>query len=176
MLRNLTTTANRWTIANLVGFNLIWLGLMLFENYFIPFALILLMLHLRYQAEKNELRLIFLVATIGVLLDSALLSSGFFIFPNNQQIPLWLVTLWVCFAATIRHSLGFLASSTILQFVVGALFAPLSYLAATKFSVVSLTPSLGLSYLLLACLWGPLMVLIYFINAGLSGEGKCYAP
>ncbi|MFT5812992.1 MAG: hypothetical protein ACI9VT_000730 [Psychroserpens sp.] len=68
------------------------------------------------------------------------------------------------FAGTIRHSLAFLAKSKVLQFVVGALFAPLSYLAGAKLSVVYLVPSLGFTYLLLACLWGPLMLVVFSLN------------
>ena len=173
-MKNLLTLVNKSNLVNLVGFNLTWFGLILFGNIFIPAALILLMLHLYYQAEKNELPLIVIVAVTGVLLDSTLVYSGFFIFPDTQHIPFWLTTLWFCFAATIRHSLGFLASSKIRQILLGGVFAPLSYLAGANFSVVYLTQSLGFSYLLLACLWGPLMVLIFTISDGLFIEEEHY--
>jgi hypothetical protein len=173
-MMNIFNLVNGWTIINLVGFNLTWLGLILFGNNFIPIALVILMLHLYYQAEKNELKLIFIVVAIGVLLDSTLLYSGIFIFPSTQHIPLWLIVLWCCFAATIRHSLGFLSQSKILQLLAGGVVAPLSYLAGAKFSAVYLTSSLGISYLLLACIWGPLMVLIFLINDGLCIEEECY--
>ena len=174
-MKKLFVLFNKASPVNLIGFNLIWLGLIFFGNVFIPVAAILLALHWHYYAEKNELTLILIVATLGILLDSILTYSGFFIFPDTQHIPFWLIALWFCFAATIRHSLNFLASSKLLQLLVGAAFAPLSYLAGAKFSVVYITPSLGFSYLLLSLLWGPLMVLVFSIDDGLRMEEECYA-
>ena len=175
MMKNLSGKVSKWSIVNLVGFNITWLGLVFFGNSFIPFAATLFICHLYFQAEKNELVLILLVATIGVLLDSTLEYNSIFVFPKTEYIPLWLITLWFCFAATIRHSLGFLAQSKILQLLVGGIAAPLSYLAGAKFSVVQLTLSTGLSYLILACIWGPLLVVIFLINERLCIEEKCYA-
>tara|TARA_B110000495_G_C23029311_1_gene612469 strand:- start:2529 stop:3071 length:543 start_codon:yes stop_codon:yes gene_type:complete len=168
------TLSNNLILVNLLGFNAIWFGLILLGNVFIPIAVIMLLLHLYYQADKNELVLILIVAGVGVLLDSALIYSGIFIFPGSTptQLPFWLITLWLCFSATVRHSLGFLANSKILQCLIGAIFAPLSYLAGAKFSVVYITPSFELSYLLLAGLWGPLMVLVFALSAWLQIEEK----
>ena len=163
---------NNPTLVNLLGFNAIWFGLILLGNVFIPIAAIMLLLHLYYQADKNELVLILIVAGVGVLLDSTLIYFGIFVFPDSAQLPFWLITLWFCFAATVRHSLSFLAKSKILQVLVGGIFAPLSYLAGAKFSVVYITPEFELSYLLLACLWGPLMVLIFAISGWLQIEEK----
>lgn len=154
---------------NLVAFNAAWFGLVVIGNLFIPIAAIILCVQLWYfQATKNEILLICLVATIGIWLDFALVYSGVFIFPETEGIPFWLMILWLLFAGTIRHSLAFLAKSKVLQFVVGALFAPLSYLAGAKLSVVYLVPSLGFSYLLLACLWGPLMLVVFSLSRWLQ--------
>ncbi|MBA6390995.1 DUF2878 domain-containing protein [Colwellia sp. BRX10-3] len=150
---------------NLVAFNAAWFGLVVIGNLFIPIASIIFCAQLWYfQATKNEILLICLVATIGIWLDFALVYSGVFIFPETEGIPFWLMTLWLLFAGTIRHSLAFLAKSKVLQFFVGSLFAPLSYLAGAKLSVVYLVPSLGFSYLLLACLWGPLMLVVFSLS------------
>ncbi|ARD44639.1 DUF2878 domain-containing protein [Colwellia sp. PAMC 21821] len=150
---------------SLVGFNIAWFGLVFIGNSFIPIAGILLGAQLWYfQTTKNEFALIFLIATLGVLLDFALVYTGVFIFPDTKGIPFWLITLWIVFAGTIRHSLAFLNNSKILQFFIGALLAPLSYIAGAKLSVVYLVPSLGFGYVLLACLWGPFMVVIFSIS------------
>lgn len=151
-----------------------WFGLILLGNIFIPVAAMLLFFHLHYYAHRNELALIFVIAAIGVLLDSLLVYKNIFIFPESNQLPFWLITLWFCFAATVRHSLGFLARSKVLQCLIGAIFAPLSYLAGAKFSVVNITPSFELSYLLLACLWGPLMVLIFSLSRWMKVKEACH--
>jgi len=154
--------SNLW---NLVAFNVSWFGLVFTGNIFIPIAVILFSVQLWYfQSTKNEILLICLVATVGILLDFTLVYTGVFIFPDTKGIPFWLITLWIVFAGTIRHSLVFLANSKVLQFAVGALFAPLSYISGAKLSMVYLVPSLGFSYFLLACVWGPLMLVIFSIN------------
>jgi len=161
---------------NIVAFNMVWFGLISLGNTFIPIAAILLIIHIWYfQALNGELLLICLVATIGILLDSSLVYAGIFTFPNTDGIPFWLTALWLCFACTIRHSLAWLANSKAMQFVFGALFAPLSYLAGANLSVVQLAPSFGVSYLILASLWGPLMVLIFALSRWLQTEGKNHA-
>jgi hypothetical protein len=158
---------------NLVAFNIAWFGLVFIGNLFIPIAAILLGSQLWYcQASKNEMLFICLVAVIGMVLDQTLVFAGIFIFPNTEFIPFWLMTLWVFFASTIRHSLAFLAHSRFLQFTVGAVIAPLSYLAGAKVDVVYLAPSLGFSYVILACLWGPFMVFIFMLSRWLQAQGE----
>jgi hypothetical protein len=158
---------------NLVAFNIAWFGLVFIGNVFIPIAAILLGSQFWYcQSNKNDMLFICLVAMVGMSLDQTLVFAGIFIFPNTEFIPFWLMTLWICFANTIRHSLAFLAPSKFLQFTVGAVIAPLSYLAGAKLSAVYLAPSLGFSYLILACLWGPLMVFIFALSRWLQVEGE----
>jgi hypothetical protein len=160
---------------NLVAFNLAWFGLVFIGDLFIPIAAILFGAQLWYfKSTKNEILLICLVATLGIGLDLALVYSGIFIFPATEGIPFWLITLWIIFASTIRHSLAFLANSKLLQFAVGAISAPLSYLAGAKLAVVDLGLSAGSSYLLLACLWGPLMVFMFALSRWLLVKEKSY--
>ena len=161
-----------WSLA---VFNLAWFGLVFIGDLFIPIAVILLGAQLWYfKSTKNEILLICLVATLGIWLDFALVYSGVFIFPGTDGIPFWLIILWIFFASTIRHSLAFLTNSKLLQFFVGAISAPLSYLAGAKLAVVDLGLSVGSSYLLLACFWGPLMVLIFALSGWLLVKEKSY--
>ncbi|MGB2742002.1 MAG: DUF2878 domain-containing protein [Cognaticolwellia sp.] len=155
-------------ILNIAIFNIAWFGLVFVGNLFIPIAVILLSIQFRYfPVMKNEIQLIIFVVTIGSLLDLSLVHFGIFTFPSTQGIPFWLITLWLCFASTIRHSLAFLANSRVLQCLVGGVFAPLSYLAGANFSAVQLSPSFAVSYVILACLWAPLMILIFTVSAWL---------
>ncbi|TWX69965.1 DUF2878 domain-containing protein [Colwellia sp. C1TZA3] len=162
-------------LYNLVAFNVAWFGLVFIGDLFIPIVAVLFGAQLWYfKSTKNEILLICLVATLGIWLDFALVNSGVFIFPGTDGIPFWLITLWIIFASTIRHSLAFLANSKLLQLSVGAISAPLSYLAGAKLSVVDLGLSVGSSYLLLACLWGPLMVFIFALSRWLLVKEKSY--
>lgn len=161
---------------NLISFNVAWFGLVLVGNLFIPLALLLLGAQLWISdTDKSDIVLIVLVATVGVTLDFILVNVGVFTFPDTENIPYWLITLWVCFASTIRQSLAFLARSRWLQFLLGAFVAPLSYLAGAKAGVVYLSPSIAESYVLLAGLWGPLMLVIFALSRWIKLEDSIHA-
>lgn len=162
--------------VNLIGFNLIWLGLVAIGNSFIVVALLMLAAHLYWCANINiELCLIFIVSVIGTLVDSILTHYGVFDFAGVQPIPYWLMVLWLAFACTLSHGLRYLTGSVRLQFIIGSTLAPLSYIAGERLSAVSFGYSTLYSYFILAILWGPLMVLFYAIKGKLERVGTRYA-
>lgn len=157
-------------LVNLLGFNLSWFGLVYWGDNFIPIALIILLGHISFVAHRQlELLLIFSISSIGICVDSVLQYLGFFIFSDIQHIPFWLMTLWGCFAATLVHSLKFLDGSNVLQAAVGAVFAPLSYIAGYKLDAVMFSQSLLITYFMLSAIWAVLFLLFFFI------KGRIYA-
>lgn len=175
-------------LINIIGFNLSWFGLVLLGNDFIPVTLCWLIYHV-YQISRNkstqtqsslnlswraELSLIVLVTVTGILVDSALTLSGVFQFPDNQIIPLWLVMLWASFAATIAHSLQFLAKSKKLQLLIGFVFPPFSYLAGASFLSVELPYGPYITYFVLAPIWSILMLLFYQCWSFIKRKGDNY--
>lgn len=154
-------------LFNLIGFNIAWFGLILIGNPFIAVAIIWLCCHLAFVSNKKaELALVFSIAAIGVFIDALLTYLGVFNFSSTSlfPIPFWLIALWLCFGATVGHSLTFFAGSTLLQLFVGGVFAPLSYLAAHGFNVVTFGYSLPVTYAILALIWAPLMVLCFRLH------------
>jgi hypothetical protein len=159
-------------LINLIGFNVSWFGLIYWGNNFIPIAFLLLAAHLFFQSKNyKELFLILVVSVIGISVDSLLQQLTLFIFLEPSHIPFWLMMLWASFAATICHSLNFLASSKMLQLVVGGLISPLSYIAGYKFMVVDFGYSMFITYVVLALVWGGLFILFYYLkNKIMKGE------
>ena len=156
---------------NLIAFNLSWLLLVVFGNTFILLPLLWLMAHIYISPQRwAELKLICTVAVIGIAIDSLLQQLGAFEFANPNHIPLWLMTLWLCFAATLNHSLGFLARSHLLQIAVGALLPGLSYLAGARFGAVELGYSNLIIYLILGAIWAPLLVLCFWLRDRFAQE------
>lgn len=163
-------------LINMLGFNLIWFGLLYWGNLFIPIALALLFVHLKFLSNiKKEGRLILLVTVIGISVDSFLHFVQFFDFPNSTFTPVWLMVLWACFAGTVCHSLTFLSRSKLTQLVVGGGFAPLSYLAAERFDVVQFTYTWPVSYLILAVTWGGLFLLFFYLKSIILNRDLSYA-
>jgi hypothetical protein len=162
-------------LINVIGFNLSWFGLVYWGNSFIPFAIALLIAHLFFISKNHkELILILIVSFIGICVDSLLQQLNVFIFPESSHIPFWLMVLWASFSATISHSLKFLASSKLLQFLIGGLISPLSYIAGHKFMVVEFGYSILLTYSSLALVWGGLFILFFYIKSKVMNGGTDY--
>ncbi len=152
-------------MINLIGFNVSWFGLVYWGNAFIPISLSLLLIHLYFYGRKNhELRLVLIITLLGVLVDSLLQYFTVFVFENNTHIPLWLITLWACFAATICHSLNFLSRHKALQLLVGGLLAPLSYIAGYKLNAVDFTLPISMTYLILSFIWAVMFICFYALK------------
>jgi hypothetical protein len=145
-------------------------------NAFIPISVSLLLIHLYFYGRKNhELLLILIITLIGVFVDSLLQHFNVFVFEFSTHIPLWLITLWACFAATISHSLDFLSRRKALQLLVGGLLAPLSYIAGYKLDAVDLTLPISSTYLILSLIWGILFVCFYAIKDTLANYEVSHA-
>jgi hypothetical protein len=154
-------------IYNLIGFNVVWFGLVYWGNNFIPVAVAFLFSHiyLNRSYASSELILIFSVATVGVGVDSILQFLGVFIFSEQSHLPFWLMTLWLCFGTTLSHSLAFLGNSKLYQILVGIFVAPLSYLAGQHFDAVDLGLGLLETYVVLSIIWGLLMVSFFYLKS-----------
>ncbi|WP_349815654.1 DUF2878 domain-containing protein [Paraglaciecola algarum] len=149
-------------LINLIGFQICWLGLVYFGNFFSPVAILLVCIHIHKQLNRwQEFKLILSTLCIGIVIDGLLTINNVFIFTTSAFIPFWLIMLWACFAATLSHSLKILKHSILLQALVGAVIAPFSYIAGHKLGAVEFTYSLLITYLILSLIWGPLLVLLF---------------
>lgn len=109
----------------------------------------------------------FSCALSGVLIDSLLAMMGVYIFSDSGQflpVPLWLVMLWLVFAATVRHSLRYLQDKYWLAAALGAVGGPLSYLGGMKLGAVDFGYSLVAVLVILSLIWACLMPVIFLMN------------
>ncbi len=93
-----------WQWAHLLGFNLYWLLAVKWQQ---PGPLLLmLLLHFLFSPRRRQDWRLIPVALAGCLLDILLWRLGLFQFPAG--FPLWLVLLWLGFALTLSHGMGWL--------------------------------------------------------------------
>ncbi|WP_170252780.1 DUF2878 domain-containing protein [Colwellia echini] len=162
-------------LINIIGFNASWFGLILLGQIFIPFTLFWLGLHLhRSQFIAAEIKLIVSITLIGIVVDTSLKLAGVLIFPNVFLIPLWLITLWSAFAATVAHSLQFLGRSKVLQLIIGFIFPPLSYIGGASLSSVEFGYNLTITYIILGSVWALLMVLFFVLKNVFYAKVNCH--
>lgn len=161
-------------ILNAIFFNFSWLGLILIGDYFIPVALAWLAWHVSECEERDkEVVLICCLALTGFIVDSVLIHLSIFDFGDDMQvIPLWLITLWACFAATLRHSLSFMQKHILLPIIAGGALAPLSYFAGAKLGAVSFPQPTVVTFLVLSLIW---MSILLTVNSILKKEEVSYA-
>ncbi|NVK54462.1 MAG: DUF2878 domain-containing protein [Alteromonadaceae bacterium] len=155
-------------LVNFAGFQLLWWLLILGQSQYVWLALALIATHIALcSAVLKELLVIVSIGVIGAVVDGVLTLFGVYIFTPSPQIlliPLWLVCLWMAFAATLRHSLSYLRHKYWLAALLGAMGGPASYLAGMKFDAVQFGPDVFIVTAILAGIWACLMPLLFYIS------------
>lgn len=140
---------NRANILNFLLFQMGWFVTCLSAAWGKPvvgvlFISVWLVTHIWYfeVSRRQEVKLIIGAAIIGVLIDSTLVYSGVISFPAQARLgsptTVWMVMLWMGFAATLSHSLGWLRNKTGLAMVFGFLGGPLAYFAGDRFGAINM--------------------------------------
>jgi len=136
------------TVVNLVAFQAGWMACVLGAANGRPWAGALavvaaVVLHLSLAANRAaEIRLIVFAATLGLVFDSALLSTGWVSYPSGMLsayvAPYWILAMWALFATTLNGCLRWIKRSVWLAAVLGAIGGPLSYLAGARLGGIEL--------------------------------------
>ena len=121
----------------------------------IPFAVWQIAANPRPHAE---LRLMLVVGLMGCLLDSAFAANSVLAFaaavPSPTLAPVWIVAIWMAFALTLTTTFRFLDERPWLAALLGALGAPLAYLAAAHgWGAVSFPRGEAIAVVALAAGW-----------------------
>ena len=107
--------------------------------------------------NRADLLLIGCAIVVGFAVDSAFSASGVIRYaspvPWPQLAPVWIVALWVGFALTLNHSLGYLKAHLVLAAVLGAIGAPAAYLAAARMGALTFAEPATNTLLVLATSW-----------------------
>lgn len=161
-------------IINVILFNAMWFGCIYWGNVFVPLVLMWAFFHFTLsQNAREEMSFVFMVTLLGTVIDSALIHLGVFIFSSDQYvIPLWLIAIWLSFSLTLNSSLSFLKRSLILQYVIGAVAPPLSYLAGSKLGGVTFGYSHTVSLITLSVIWLCLLPFLFKLNKRFSVVGE----
>jgi len=150
---------------NALGFQSAWwlsvLGIVVGYPVLGPLVMTLYMVvdHISLTKPRSEALLILSAMIIGTVADTMFRVSGLLAYAGGYSFapmlaPLWITTMWGGFAATLNHSLGWLKNRTLLAFIMGAIFGPLSYLAGSKFGVITFNQNQIVIFIVLGLFWG----------------------
>jgi len=160
-------------LVNIIGFQSCWWACVLGSSfnwaYLGPFMmLIFLIIHFYINSfSANELKIIIIVGFIGTMIDTSFQVTGIIEYKDslsNFLPPLWIISMWVGFAATINHSMDWLKNNNLVGFIAGLVFGPLSYITGEKFSVINFNYSAVNPIMVLAIAWAITIPILYFIN------------
>lgn len=124
---------------------------------------VILFLHGWFFSVKNfEWFFILTVALLGLTVDSLFAFFNVLQFESVSLIntPLWLLCIWVLFAATLNHSLAWLQHRLYWAALLGGISGPLSYLAGSKLAGVQMLQPMILSLAVISLTWVLVMPLL----------------
>ncbi len=110
------------------------------------------------RQRRADIILLLCTAAVGFVIDSMFADTGLLHYasalPWAHLAPIWIVALWMSFALTLNHSLGYLKSHLLLAAALGGVGAPLAYLAAARaWGALSFPDAPLPTLILLAVLW-----------------------
>lgn len=151
------------TVLNFLLFQAGWFAAILLAARDQPLAaagsvVALVVLHLLFVDDlKLELGMILPAIPMGFAVDAILATSGALTYRGQfdpHLPPWWIVSLWLLFAATFRHSSRWMLGRPKLSALLGVVGAPLSYAAAERLGAVALGEPLERSIATISVLWG----------------------
>ena len=101
------------------------------------------------ENPDNEIRLLFIAATMGFAWESVLVLAGLLEYSSGNWVsglaPYWIVSMWVLFATTLNVGMRWLRRSTAIAAVAGAIGGPLAFFAGASIGAVELvSPAIAL--------------------------------
>src|SRR5262249_13664841 len=121
-------------------------------------ALVLIGGHLALaRRRRDELELMLWSALIGTAADTGQIALGTLRFDVRVVVPcllpLWLIVLWMQFAATFHYSMRWLQGRPLTAALGGAIGGPLAFCAGQKVGVLRFHPAFWPSIVSLAMVW-----------------------
>lgn len=154
-------------LLNALAFQCAWWAIILFPGVWTLVVLVVFFCqHFIWVSASfsRESLYILVVCSLGVAFDSVFFAAGLMTHAGANVMPLWMIGMWLIFAATLRHSLNWLAFYPKLAIVLGAVVGPLSYLAGTEFTDVNIAVSMWLWALITGVFWSVFLPLMLYLQ------------
>lgn len=148
--------------VDLVLFKVTWVCLVVFQSQAVfPVIAVIALKLLTWPNIIRALPVVVLTFVSGLLMDSALMVSGVFVF-TSDYLPIWLILLWLSFALTLPRGFSFISRwHPLAQSAIGIVAGCLGYFAGYLLGAVSYGLSITLTMLVIGVLWAgfvPLMI------------------
>jgi len=162
------------SIANAVGFQVVWFLCVLGNDLIALAAAVLLCLchQIWIMKHSREWWLVIGFSLIGIMADSILQMLGIIQFNGEINIsssitliPIWMMCLWCTFSTTLTHGLFWLHGRFLLASLVGLIIVPASYYAGLSISGSAAIDPVWMTLLSVGLLWSVLLPLgLYLVQ------------
>ena len=173
------------TLGNIVGYQLMWLVAIWGAGHglwwpgalaAVPFVAWVL----ARAGARTDLKLMAFVVPLGCAMDTLMAATGLLHYgapvPSTHLAPLWIATIWCCFALTLRHTFRFLMGRPWLASAFGALGAPMAYLGAERgWQAVTYGHGMWPALAVLAAMWAMALPLMLHIAVALEKHRPPFA-
>ena len=170
-----------FVIVNFIAMQATWFACVLGGAGQLPWigvgtALLVVLLHLKLSPQiRPELSLLVLVGLIGSSWEALVMQTGWLVYPSGIIIagtaPIWIMALWVAFATSLNVSMRWLKGRYLLAAALGAVVAPMSFLAGARLGGVEFVePVAGLAMLSIG--WAMLLPTVVRIGEHFDGWPK----
>ena len=160
-------------VFNIIGFYICWWFTICGATtgyYFIgPVSTIIFLIIHFYKVTDHKKENLFLIICflLGTLIETTLLNLNIIIHKGilveYNIAPLWAISLWVCFGATIYHSFKWMSKQYVISSILGAMFAPIVYFSFQALEIIEFGMNniiTALSVSIVWCLFIPLFIVI----------------
>lgn len=164
----------RQKIANAVGYQAVWFIAVLSAAAGLAWpgiaaaALFVALQPAGPRGRRADVALYGAALLAGLGLDGGLAGAGLLDYAAASAwspAPLWILAIWVAFAATLERSLAFLQTRPLAATLLGAIGGPLAYLAAARLGAVALAEPSTPALLALSVGWAVLMPSLAWLSA-----------
>ena len=129
---------------NLIGYQAVWFAAVMGAGQGLTWPAVIaagvfVALQLAWSRQwRADLWLVLAALVCGLLLDGALTASGLLRHTASSPAlppggaPVWILAVWIAFALTLNHSMGWLRRRPVLAWLAGAVGGPLAYWGAAR--------------------------------------------
>ncbi len=164
---------NRNNLFNMLWMQVLWFGAIIgAPQGQLWLALLVLMCFVCWEFRPasrvyGDFQLMLVAVLLGLILDTTWIKLGWLQYTGawalSELAPLWILILWVGLALTINHSLAWLQSRLMLAAMLGAVFSPLSYLAAARLGAVTIASEAEGLFIALSLSWAIALPLLLWL-------------
>lgn len=139
-MQNIFKELSAQRLIHVVLFDVVWFLAVWGRADFIGLTgvLVVVLYAVNWRHLVQQLKALVLFVLTGLVAELTLVYAGVLKFSGTDYLPLWLVVLWLGFAATAFTSMDWMARRYGLALLFGLVFGPITYLAGVRFDAAEL--------------------------------------